>query len=137
MKTNRLAPGAMVVLLAAVAGWALWPDDGRSPADNGRAVPMLPELSAAAAMGEKLFEKNCIACHGRAAAGSANGPPLVHRLYEPSHHSDASFQFAVRNGVRAHHWRFGDMPPVAGVSESDVVLMTAYIRELQRANGIR
>lgn len=135
MKARGLVAAAMAA--AAATGWALWPDGDRHPVESTEAGLVLPELSAAAAMGERLFEKNCIACHGRAAAGSANGPPLVHRLYEPGHHSNAAFQFAARNGVRAHHWQFGDMPPVAGVSEGEVALITTYVRELQRANGIR
>jgi hypothetical protein len=47
-----------------------------------------------------------------------------------------SFVLAVKNGVRAHHWRFGDMPPVDGLTQSDVMNIVAYVRELQRANGI-
>jgi mono/diheme cytochrome c family protein len=43
---------------------------------------------------------------------------------------------AVMKGVRAHHWRFGDMPPVEGVSEAQIAGIVAYIRTLQRANGI-
>jgi len=39
-------------------------------------------------------------------------------------------------GVRGHHWPFGDMPPVEGVTRGDVTMIIAYIRELQRANGI-
>jgi hypothetical protein len=38
--------------------------------------------------------------------------------------------------VKAHHWPFGDMPPVAGVTQADVTLILAYIREVQVANGI-
>lgn len=43
---------------------------------------------------------------------------------------------AVRNGVRAHHWNFGDMPPVRGLTEADVKAVTAYVRAVQRASGI-
>ncbi|MGR3582900.1 MAG: c-type cytochrome, partial [Pseudooceanicola nanhaiensis] len=43
---------------------------------------------------------------------------------------------AVQNGVRAHHWKFGDMPPQTGLTPSDVANIVAYVRELQRANGI-
>ncbi len=136
MKAKGLVAGAAAAALLAAGGWALWPRDDRPPAGAGAGF-VFPELSAEAAMGEALFEEHCIACHGRAAAGSANGPPLVHKIYEPGHHSDAAFRFAVKNGARAHHWQFGDMPPVAGVSESDVARITLYVRELQRANGIR
>ena len=43
---------------------------------------------------------------------------------------------AVRNGVRSHHWRFGSMLPVEGLSDGDVELVVEYVRALQRANGI-
>ena len=93
-------------------------------------------LSSAGQMGKTVFEENCAACHGAKAAGSQNGPPLVHRIYEPSHHGDYSFVMAVKNGVRAHHWRFGDMAPVPGVTDKQIEWITKYVREMQRANGI-
>ena len=86
--------------------------------------------------GAKLFADNCARCHGGMADGTATGPPLVHRLYEPGHHPDFSFQSAVKNGVVAHHWGFGDMPPVAGLSEDEVTEIIAHIRDLQREGGI-
>lgn len=97
----------------------------------------VPALSDQASAGEELFNQNCASCHGKNAAGSNTGPPLVHIIYEPSHHSDASFQRAARVGTRAHHWKFGDMPPVDGIKPEQVTTITAYVRELQRANGIR
>ena len=63
-------------------------------------------------------------------------PPLFHKIYEPSHHADESFQRAVSLGVRAHHWPFGNMPAIEGLTRGDVTMIIAYIRELQRANGI-
>lgn len=44
---------------------------------------------------------------------------------------------AVRQGVRGHHWRFGDVPPVEGVSDEELAQIVAYVRTVQRANGIR
>lgn len=89
------------------------------------------------AMGKRLFDKHCVACHGLDLKGSDKGPPMLHPIYEPSHHGDASFQAVVRYGVRAHHWKFGDMPPVQGVSPDEVAHITAYVRQQQRAVGIR
>jgi cytochrome c len=97
----------------------------------------IPELSQTAKQGQTLFDTNCAACHGNNAAGTKQGPPLIHKIYEPSHHGDASFQLAAKYGVRAHHWPYGNMPPVAGVTETEVNSIIAYVRELQRANGIR
>lgn len=98
----------------------------------------LPEsLTQKARIGKTVFEANCAACHGMNAVGrDGKGPPLVHKIYEPSHHGDESFQRAVALGVRAHHWRFGDMAPVDGLARADVEMIIEYVRELQRANGI-
>lgn len=98
----------------------------------------LPEnLTKEAVIGKSAFDSACASCHG-ANAGGQDGvaPPLVHKIYEPSHHGDASFHRAVQRGVRAHHWSFGDMPPVEGLTQSDVDGIVAYVRELQRHNGI-
>jgi mono/diheme cytochrome c family protein len=95
------------------------------------------EMSPLAQGGKRVFDTKCSDCHGADAAGREGlAPPLVHKIYEPSHHGDMSFQLAVQNGVRAHHWRFGNMPPVDGLTNEDVRAIVAYVRELQRANGI-
>ncbi len=87
-------------------------------------------------LGKPLYEKNCASCHGADLRGSAERPPFIHRVYEPSHHGDIAFQLAARNGARAHHWQFGDMMPVAGVTPDDVAHITAYVRAMQRSAGI-
>jgi mono/diheme cytochrome c family protein len=96
-----------------------------------------PGLMPNLVVGKKLFETHCAACHGAALQGSDKGPPLLHRIYEPSHHADIAFQLAVKNGVRAHHWQFGDMAPVQQVTPDDVAHITAYVRAEQRKVGIR
>ena len=122
--------------VAAVVGWMQWLDDDPVHSDDAAATLTIPALSAEAEAGAALFARKCMECHGRHATGSDQGPPLVHIIYEPNHHGDVSFRRAVSNGVRAHHWRFGDMPPVDGVSADDVETITRYVRELQQANGI-
>lgn len=131
MRMILLAALAVVVL---VAGWWLLADDGGGGAVSAAIV--VPELSAVAERGRTLFQANCAKCHGQNAGGTDQGPPLVHRLYEPSHHADLGFLLAVQQGVRPHHWKFGPMPAVEGVSEPEVTSIVAYVRELQRANGI-
>lgn len=86
--------------------------------------------------GRALFNSKCSKCHGLKGVGTDKGPPLVHKIYEPNHHADMSFYWAAERGVRAHHWGFGDMPPVEGVSKDDVAAMIRYIRGLQKEAGI-
>lgn len=124
-----LRPAA--VMISVLAG--LW----ASPA--GAQTPASPRagLMPNPAVGKPLYTQHCASCHGALLQGSDKGPPFLHKVYEPSHHGDAAFQMAVQNGTRAHHWRFGDMKPVAGVSADEVAHITAYIRAAQRQAGIR
>lgn len=101
---------------------------------TGRVI--VPELSAIARAGKQAFDTRCAQCHGEDARGGAKGPPLVHRTYHPALHADVAFDLAIQRGVRAHHWRFGDMPAQPEVSSAEVSQITSYVRELQQANGI-
>ena len=92
---------------------------------------------SAAAAGRKIYTEKCVNCHGRDALGSSKGPPLIHKIYEPGHHADASFYRAVKNGSKAHHWKFGDMPPIKHVSTEEVTKIIHYIRHEQRKVGIK
>ena len=108
-----------------------------TPAGNAMVEVTVPELSEAAKMGRTFFDAKCAACHGENASGvDGAGPPLVHKVYEPSHHGDMAFMLAPRRGVKAHHWRFGDMAPVPGLTDAEIKQIIVYVRELQRANGI-
>ncbi len=94
------------------------------------------QLSGLAQQGKVLFETNCAECHGKVGGGTDHGPPFIHDIYNPGHHADLSFVLAARNGVRAHHWPFGNMPPQPQVTEAEVGAIVQYVRELQQANGI-
>lgn len=127
----------LLVVLVLFAGAAIivsrWdPSEDFTPFDV--AVPAV--LSAEARDGKVLFEANCAGCHGERGGGTDKGPPLVHDIYNPGHHSDEAFVLAARLGVRAHHWPFGNMPRQPQVSEAEVRAITRYVRELQQANGI-
>lgn len=91
---------------------------------------------ADATKGQQLFDKFCSRCHGAGGRGTDQGPPLVHIIYEPNHHGDMAFYMAAGKGVRHHHWNFGDMPPVEGVTASEVGHIIAYVRRQQRRAGI-
>jgi len=97
----------------------------------------IPELSKVALTGQEAFGENCAACHGKNAGGTDQGPPLIHDIYNPGHHGDRSFYRAVRQGVRAHHWPFGNMPPQNQVMDTEIKEIITFIRETQIANGIK
>jgi len=100
--------------------------DQPSSPDPGLAAP--PEL----AQGEALYSAKCASCHGQGAMGTDKGPAFLHPVYVASHHPDEAFSIAALVGVQAHHWRFGDMPPVDGVTQADVLQIVAYVRWLQQ-----
>ena len=128
---SRWAGGAM--LAAAIVAFVWFLGAGRG---GGQVEVTVPELSPVAEAGQAAFAEHCAACHGPAAGGTEQGPPLVHEIYEPGHHADASFVLAAKRGVAQHHWDFGAMPPQPQVGERSLQQIVAYVRELQRANGI-
>lgn len=109
---------------------------GSEEARIAAALAALPPVPAEHQVGADAYGRLCASCHGPNVGGTETGPPLAHRIYEPSHHGDASFLLAVRNGVAAHHWRFGDMPAQPQVGEREVVAITGYVRWVQRQVGI-
>lgn len=115
---------AAVVVTALVGGIACGSEGEESAAVSG-------DVSR----GRELYTARCASCHGADLEGTDRGPSHLSKVYEPSHHGDFAFRAAVANGVRAHHWRFGDMPPVEGLSEADVKAIVAYIREEQERRG--
>jgi hypothetical protein len=56
-------------------------------------------------------------------------------VYEPNHHSDDAFRFAAANGVQAHHWNYGNMEPVDGLTDAEVDAIIAYVRAVQEREG--
>ena len=125
---NRKIILAAVVIIAVAALFFIVPRSARQTGGTTALIGL--------AKGRALFGKNCMKCHGPGAQGSGEGPPLVHRYYEPNHHSDAAFYLAVQRGVRQHHWNFGNMMPVPGVSQADVRLIIGYVRNLQKKAGV-
>jgi mono/diheme cytochrome c family protein len=133
-----------VIGAAAAAGVAVWvlraaaPEPGIPAEGAAIAEVTLPaELSTGAQIGRNAFAAKCAECHGKDAEGRQGlAPPLIHIYYEPGHHGDTAIVRAVRMGVKQHHWPFGDMPAVQGLTDADIATIVAYVREVQRANGI-
>lgn len=95
-----------------------------------------PDFVANVTLGQQLFVKNCARCHGSGGQGTDQGPPLIHKIYRPGHHPDLAFHFAVKNGTKQHHWGFGDMPPIVGMSPEDAGHIISYVRAEQKRAGL-
>ena len=103
------------------------------PASTDNNTPNVPFKYG---LGRSKYVDMCSSCHGAWGDGSEKGPPLMHSFYKPSHHPDAAFYRAVLNGVKAHHWNFGNMPPVIGATSKDVDSILPFIRWLQRERKV-
>lgn len=126
---------AAVVVVAAAVAIALTAAD-ETEDQGGPSAVAAPPVDAAAERGREPYETTCAVCHGRDLKGSSAGPPLLNRIYEPGHHPDESFRRAVKQGVQAHHWNFGDMPAQSGVSDEEIARIIAFVRAQQKRVGI-
>lgn len=132
----------ITAVVALGAAWLLWPAPPEPVTDTPPGAPIvavsLPSsFTNQEQIGQTAFAANCAACHGENGSGRTElGPPLVHKIYEPSHHADISFERAVEYGVQSHHWTFGNMAAVEGLTKADISGIIAYVRAVQRANGI-
>ena len=127
--TSRLQIGILLLGLGLFTAC----DSSEPPKPTVASGPVPAEFQT----GETTFNANCAVCHGKQAAGTDHGPPLVHKVYEPNHHGDQAFQRAAANGVNAHHWQFGNMPKIDAVKPDDVDQIVKYVRWLQRQAGIQ
>jgi mono/diheme cytochrome c family protein len=125
----HVKPWALAIVVAGLASLGVHAQGKQIPKPSSGLMPNPAE-------GKKLFEANCAKCHGADLRGTKEGPPLAHRIYEPSHHADIAFQIAAKYGTRQHHWNFGDMAPVKEVTPDDVAHIIAYVRFEQRKAGI-
>jgi len=96
-----------------------------------------PQLAGLALEGKAQFQSKCAVCHGGWGGGTDKGPPLIHNYYNPGHHADMAIVMALRNGVRQHHWKFGNMPAQPQVKFEAAQAIIAFIRNVQVANGIK
>jgi mono/diheme cytochrome c family protein len=145
MRALAWAVAMLIVVATGTGAWLLTRGDdpageGEGPVANVESAAndgvTIPQLSALAVEGQAAFSANCAQCHGPNGGGTDQGPPLIHPIYEPNHHADMAFVLAARNGSRAHHWQFGNMPPQPQVSETEIAAIIQFVREVQRANGI-
>ncbi|MEC4888461.1 MAG: cytochrome c [Nitrospira sp.] len=132
MKIAQFVGLGFLVLSVGVAPACSQGEPPAKPASSQSSAAVPAELQP----GEAKFTANCSACHGAGGVGTQQGPPLVHKIYEPNHHGDAAFQRAAANGVKAHHWEFGNMPKIEAVTPEDVDQIIKYVRWLQHQAGV-
>lgn len=110
----------------------------RSPEERRAALHLPPPgFKGDTTKGRELFTQYCAVCHGQAGGGTDQGPPLVNAIYRPAHHADLAFHLAVKSGVKAHHWHFGDMKPLYDVTPEMTAHIIAYVRQAQRQANIQ
>ena len=135
MKTGtKIGAATLAITLTTTAGLA-WAQRIQDLPAASKGIKK-PAFSPAALAGQRAYDATCAKCHGANAAGTDKGPPFLNPIYNPGHQADEAFTRAVRNGVRQHHWSFGDMPAQPTVTEREIQQIVLYVRELQQANGI-
>jgi mono/diheme cytochrome c family protein len=130
----RTSARAAAIALAALLVTGCGGEAERSSSDNGTAG-IGPAPTGQLADGDALYQANCASCHGADLRGTSKGPSHLSVVYEPNHHGDDAFRSAIANGSAQHHWEFGDMPPVEGLSSSEVEAIIAYVRDVQEREG--
>ncbi len=137
MHMKKFLLPVVIALVAAACSGASTAADGppRDPMTGKTEFDIPVQDPQLVAEGEPLYQAACAACHGSDLRGTAVGPPHLSVIYNPEHHGDGAFAVAAVNGVKAHHYGFGNMPPIAGLTEGDFVRILAFIRETQRTEG--
>lgn len=125
-------PGRNLVAIVVLIGVGVAACSAGDTSESTLTAQVSPDVVAT---GAELYAANCAECHGIDLRGTDRGPSHLSIVYEPNHHSDAVFLLAVRNGVRAHHWDFGPMLPVEGLSDDEVSAIVAYVRDNQAEHG--
>lgn len=119
--------GQPILALALIVGCSGDDESGQSVVDAGAD----PDQSA----GADVYADNCASCHGADLRGTDKGPSQLSIVYEPNHHPDDAYRSAIANGTPQHHWNFGDMPPVQGLTTDEVEAVIAFIRAEQARQG--
>ena len=116
-KKNTLA-----VLLAVIFPFCLVAGRTAAPASAARTQAPSDARKANPAAGQRLFERNCVVCHGIGGTGG-RGPTLtLPRLARAP--DDAALKAVITNGIPP------EMPGGYFYSEQDVADIAAYVRSL-------
>ena len=112
------------LLLCALAVLNAAAPSGQQPAPPGTTNPLAASAAAVAA-GQTLYSQLCQTCHGPGGQGGDRGPALNTGTF--THGSgDADLFRSIRSGVRGTQ-----MAPFAGLSDTQIWQLVAYLRSLQ------
>ena len=143
MTKSRLCPAIALAIVVMTIACAADADDANdaSSVDTAPAItsdaPAPPTTAAGPAVpdGAAVYQQYCAECHGVDLRGTDKGPSQLSIIYEPNHHGDYAYRVAIREGTREHHWWFGDMPPVEGITDLEIEKVISYIRAEQERLG--
>lgn len=127
--TSRRSPLGSIAIAVLVAGVVLAACSDDTTSENTEPAP-------AGDLGAQVYASSCASCHGADLRGTDKGPSQLSIVYEPNHHTDDSFRSAIANGAPQHHWSFGDMPPVEGLTNAEVEAVIGFIRSEQERQGL-
>lgn len=123
----------MMATLVVLTTFSMWGKEKISI----KATVTIPELTPAQQAGREDFAKFCQECHGAdGSGGSRKGQPLIHPMYRENVFPDYVFKKAIREGKREKNWRFGEMPPTEGITDTQIDNITSFVRAAQVASGI-
>lgn len=124
---HRPRPRTIVLLASLLAGPALFPLHAQNfhnaPADTAQVKNPFAGQTDAIAAGQKVYEKNCIACHGNGGQGSGNVPPLAHGPAQTAP-SGSVFWYITRGDED------NGMPSWSSLPEKDRWQVISYIQSL-------
>lgn len=125
-RSRAAVAGASAIVFAT---FSLFAGCGGDDADSDAAAP------SSESDGEALYLQSCAGCHGADSRGTNLGPSHLSIVYEPNHHPDEAFRRAIAQGVVSHHWNFGNMAPIPGLSDAEVEAIIEHVRARQAEEG--
>ena len=120
----------VTVVLAFVGGTLLAACGGSDNQDQ----PLTQEQLVA--KGRSIYQSTCATCHGNGLKGSSMAPSMVQAAFAPDQTPDSAFAAAIQNGVPQKRFTKGPMPAQPSVHPKDIPAVIAYVRSVQRENGI-
>jgi putative heme-binding domain-containing protein len=124
--SNKIIFASIVTLALSAASVDVWGQRGGGPPGGGPANPAIGNPQAIA-IGEKLYNETCTACHGKDGNGGELGPPIAAPNRRYLRRTDPEVFDAIRNGIAGTQ-----MPPFnTQMSDDDIWKVTAYIRGLR------